>query len=83
MGQTHNADTSSKDQYLYLKSLYTAFYKILLEQLFKELKLENIEYNIFYSNSLIPYYINELSGYELNADNVKRVINMLDESDKK
>ena len=31
----------------------------------------------------MPYFVNELSGYELTASNVKRVISMLDEQDKK
>lgn len=56
---------------------------MLIEELVKKLNLEDINYEIFYSNSQIPYFVNELSGYELTASNVKRVINMLDEQDKK
>ena len=56
---------------------------MLIEELIKKLNLEDINYEIFYSNSQLPYFVNELSGYELTASNVKRVINMLDEQDKK
>ena len=31
----------------------------------------------------MPYYTNELSACEMKATNVKRVINMLEEKDKK
>lgn len=56
---------------------------MLIEELVKKLNLEDINYEIFYSNASLPYFVNELSGYELTASNVKRVINMLDEQDKK
>ncbi len=56
---------------------------MLIEELIKKLNLEDINYEIFYSNSQLPYFVNELSGYELTASNVKRVISMLDEQDKK
>ena len=45
----------------------------------KSFNLEDINYEIFYSNANIPYFVNELSGYELTAANIKRVINMLEE----
>ena len=56
---------------------------MLIEELIKKLNLEDINYEIFYSNANIPYFVNELSGYELTAANIKRVINMLEEQDKK
>ena len=56
---------------------------MLIEELIKKLNLEDINYEIFYSNSQLPYFVNELSGYELTASNIKRVISMLDEQDKK
>ena len=66
-----------------MKTLYVIFYKLLLEELFKQLGLEEIEYNIFFSNSIVPYYPNELSSCEMKSSNVKRVISMLEEKDKK
>lgn len=56
---------------------------MLLEELFKELELEDIEYNIFFSNAIIPYYSNELSTCEMKSSNIKRVISMLEEKDQK
>ena len=56
---------------------------MLIEELIKKLNLEDINYEIFYSNSQLPYFVNEPSGYELTASNIKRVISMLDEQDKK
>ena len=56
---------------------------MLIEEIIKSFNLEDINYEIFYSNSQLPYFVNELSGYELTASNVKRVISMLDEQDKK
>ena len=56
---------------------------MLIEEIIKSFNLEDINYEIFYSNSQLPYFVNELSGYELTASNIKRVISMLDEQDKK
>ena len=52
---------------------------MLIEEIIKSFNLEDINYEIFYSNTNIPYFVNELSGYELTAANIKRVINMLEE----
>lgn len=76
-------DGTQNEKYLYLKTLYVVFYKLLLEELFKQLGLEEVEYNIFFSNSIVPYYTNELSACEMKSANVKRVISMLEEKDKK
>ena len=75
-------DGTQNEKYLYLKTLYVVFYKLLLEELFKQLGLEEVEYNIFFSNSIVPYYPNELSACEMKSANVKRVISMLEEKDK-
>ena len=74
-------DNTQNEKYLYLKTLYVVFYKLLLEELFKQLGLEEVEYNIFFSNSIVPYYPNELSACEMKSANVKRVISMLEEKD--
>lgn len=74
---------AKNEKYIYLKTLYVVFYKLLLEELFKQLGLEEVEYNIFFSNSIVPYYTNELSACEMNSSNVKRIISMLEEKDKK
>ena len=75
-------NNTQNEKYLYLKTLYVVFYKLLLEELFKQLGLEEVEYNIFFSNSIVPYYPNELSACEMKSANVKRVISMLEEKDK-
>lgn len=76
-------NNTQNEKYLYLKTLYVVFYKLLLEELFKQLGLEEVEYNIFFSNSIVPYYTNELSACEMKSANVKRVISMLEDKDKK
>ena len=82
LGAIYDGDGTQNEKYLYLKTLYVVFYKLLLEELFKQLGLEEVEYNIFFSNSIVPYYPNELSACEMKSANVKRVISMLEEKDK-
>ena len=46
-----------------------------------------VSFLLFYilsiGNSIVPYYPNELSSCEMKSSNVKRIINMLEEKDKK